>query len=83
MKNVILKSACILGLFAAPTFAQGELACDAETYDQIAIAAETAPAEKKDMAMAELDMAKEKMAEGDLAACSVHLNNAALASTIE
>lgn len=54
--------------------------CNDETFSMVMKQVEEAPAEKKEMAMAELAMAKEKMAASMSKDCSMHLENASKAS---
>lgn len=62
--------------FAQTAAAQDALVCNPETLAQVIQEVEAAPADKKEMAMEELEMAKTKMAENDMEACSGHLTNA-------
>ena len=52
-------------------------ACDDDTVAMVMKGLENAPADKKEMAMSEFNMAKEKMAAGMADECSGHLTKAA------
>jgi len=54
--------------------------CDDKTFKMVTMEVEGAPAAKKEMAMAELKMAKEKMDAKMTKDCSMHLENASKAS---
>jgi len=65
---------CILpnGLMAA----EEAKPCSVKIFAEVFIEAKNAPDETKELAIAELKIARAKMAEHDDAACSVHLTNA-------
>ncbi|MEM7241956.1 MAG: hypothetical protein AAF429_07210 [Pseudomonadota bacterium] len=71
----------LLGLLATPLAAEEAVACTDDGLNQVLEQVETAPEDRKDAAMVEYQMAKEKMAEGDAEACSVHLTNASKVAT--
>ena len=82
MKLKTLNILTALSLLSTPVFADGHLLTCSE--DSMAIVMEQVNATSGDTqtaAMAELDMAKEKMNAGDADACAVHLTNASKVAT--
>lgn len=72
----MIMMAALMGFVAVPVAAQEIKACDDDTLSMVIEEVEAASEDAKPTAMAELQMAKDKMAEGDADACSVHLTNA-------
>jgi hypothetical protein len=66
--------------FAGIANAEEMKACDEATMTMVMKEVEAAPADKKEMAMTEFNMAKEKMAGGMAEDCSKHLTAASKAS---
>lgn len=62
--------------FTGMVFAQEAKLCDLETFALVLDEVDNAPDEKKELAIAELKMAKEKLIAEDKEACSTHLTNA-------
>lgn len=81
MTNNMIKLAAVLGVIGAPVAAQDMVACDDEGMSKVIEQVEAASEETKEQAMAELQMAKDKIAEGDAEACTLHLNNASKAAS--
>ncbi len=67
-------------LLSGSAFAQEMKKCDDKTFEMVMKEVEGAPAAKKEMAMAELKMAKDKMAAKMTKDCAMHLDNASKAS---
>lgn len=80
MLRIILATAAAGFLFAGAASAQDMMKCDDATMDMVMAEVEKAPADKKEMAMKEFEMAKEKM-EGNMADdCAMHLEAASKAA---
>lgn len=80
MLKFTLAAAIAAFAFVGPANAAETVACDDASVTMVMGLVEAAPAEKKEMAMAELTMAKEKMAAGMADECSKHLGMAKEAS---
>jgi hypothetical protein len=76
MKFLIFTLLGQLAGFSGPSSAQETNPCNVKTFAKIYFIADKAPDEKKARAIAELKIARAKMAEEDEAACSAHLTNA-------
>ena len=79
IKNLLLATAATL-FYSSAAFSQEMKACDDKTFEMVMMEVEKAPADKKEMAMMELNMAKEKMAAKMTKECSDHLEKASKAS---
>ncbi len=77
--TVLTFSTAISGM----AMAQGDKVCDGETFSMVVAEVQNAPDDRKEAAIAELKIAKEKVDVGDLDACIVHLENASKAATVE
>ncbi len=78
-KTVLATAVIAAGAFAftaSANAASHAKACDDATVAMVMEGVEKAPADKKEMAMAEFNMAKEKMAAGMADECSGHLTKA-------
>ncbi len=80
MLKVVFAAAIATVAFAGAASAQEMKKCDDAAVSMVMKEVEGAPADKKEMAMAELTMAKEKMAGGMAEDCSKHLDAASKAS---
>ena len=80
MLKIMLGAAIAAMTLSGAAQAQEMKKCDQATFDMVMKEVEMAPADKKDMAMSELNMAKEKMDANMTDDCSMHLENASKAS---
>jgi hypothetical protein len=83
MKKHTLITASLIALLSTPLAAQEAKTCDVETMNMVIEQVNNAAEAVQAGAMAELDMAKEKMESGDEAACGTHLTNASTLATTE
>ena len=81
MKKQILILLALSGMAASPVAAEELLACNDDALNQVMEQVEAASDDRKNAALVEYQMAKEKMAEGDADACAVHLTNASKVAT--
>lgn len=84
MKLLSLTTVALTTAFSGTAFA-GDTAgdtkvCNKDNFMQVLGEVKDASAEAKDLAIAELQLAKEKMIAGDPDACAVHLTNASNAA---
>ncbi len=80
MKKLAISIATLVAISSA-TSAQEMKACDDETFAMVMDQVEAAADDKKEMAMEELNMAKEKMAANMSKECSAHLEKASMVAT--
>jgi hypothetical protein len=80
MLRIILATAAAGFLFAGPAGAMDMMKCDDATMSMVMAEVDKAPADKKEMAMKEFEMAKEKMAGNMADDCAMHLEAASKAA---
>ena len=84
LENIMIVKTITAGLavlfLSGTAYSQEMKMCDDKTFEMVRMEVEKAPADKKEMAMAELMMAKEKMEGKMTKECSTHLEKASKAS---
>ena len=81
MKKQILTFAALIGFATGPVLAEDLLACSDDVANQVMEQIDATTDDRKEAALEEFEMAKEKMAEGDVDACAAHLTNASKVAT--
>jgi|GEM_PF-4668000 len=69
--------------FTSAAFAQNAKACDIDSFKLVLAEVDDATTENRELAIAELKMAKDKMIADDAEACAMHLTNASNAATAQ
>lgn len=80
MKLLGFTTIAVTAAFTGSLFAGGTKICNKSNFIQVLGEVKEAKDEAKDAAIAELQLAKEKMIEGDPDACAIHLTKASNAA---
>ncbi len=83
MKVLTITTLAVITTFSGMAMAEDAKLCDNETFSMVVAEVENAPTDRKEEAIGELQMAKEKADAGDLEACALHLENASKAAAVE
>jgi len=83
MKRLTITAIALSNAFTSAAFAQETKACDVDSFKVVLAEVDNATTENKELAIAELKMAKDKMIADDAQGCATHLTNASNAATAQ